>query len=142
MSTRSRIAMLNGNDEIKSIYCHSDGYPEYNGRILIDAYTTKEKINKLLSYGDLSSLGRKIGTKHGFDYGQRPKDTCTFYGRDRGEDDIDARVTPVADFETLVNDSDAEYVYLFKENEWYVSEIHGGKHLRFKRVVDVLKRGE
>lgn len=32
MSTRSQIAMLSGDDSIKSVYCHWDGYPAHNGR--------------------------------------------------------------------------------------------------------------
>ena len=38
MSTRSSIAIKHG-DRIKSIYCHSDGYLEYNGRVLLEHYS-------------------------------------------------------------------------------------------------------
>ena len=39
MATRSRIAIEKENGTVESIYCHWDGYPENNGRILVENYT-------------------------------------------------------------------------------------------------------
>ena len=44
MSTRSMICMKDEGDKYKCIYCHSDGYLEHNGAILIDHYKDKEKL--------------------------------------------------------------------------------------------------
>ena len=38
MGTRSTIAIHNKNGEIKSVYCHWDGYYEHNGVILYNFY--------------------------------------------------------------------------------------------------------
>jgi hypothetical protein len=52
MSTRSFIALEEG-DKYKAIYCHWDGYPEHNGKILVANYNTQEKIKKLGSKSTL-----------------------------------------------------------------------------------------
>ena len=35
MGTRSRIGIRNADDSVDSIYCHWDGYPDHNGRLLV-----------------------------------------------------------------------------------------------------------
>lgn len=57
MSTRSRIGYFE-NDEnvITSIYCHFDGYPSNNGKILFESYKDLASLQKLISGGNLSSL--------------------------------------------------------------------------------------
>ena len=57
MSTRSIIGIKTNDGTIKSVYCHHDGYLSYNGVILASHYTTVEKVEKLISLGDLSTLG-------------------------------------------------------------------------------------
>ena len=88
MATRSRIGIIdNRSGSVTSIYCHWDGYPENNGRILIENYTDVAKIQKLMKLGDLSSLGKEIGERQNFD---QPTDRnwCLAYGRDRGETQV------------------------------------------------------
>ena len=60
MATRSAIGIRHG-DVIKGIYAHWDGYVECNGRILFENYRDSVKVNRLISLGDLSSLGAEIG---------------------------------------------------------------------------------
>ena len=56
MATRSRIGILLPDDSILSVYCHWDGYPEYNGVVLRKKYDTYEKVAELIDGGDMSSL--------------------------------------------------------------------------------------
>lgn len=56
MATRSRIGMVNEDGTVSSIYCHWGGYPSNNGRILSEHYKDREKVKKLISLGDISSL--------------------------------------------------------------------------------------
>ena len=49
MSTRSRIAIKQKDNTYKSIYCHCDGYPKYNGVILYYHYSDPMKIKLLFS---------------------------------------------------------------------------------------------
>lgn len=99
MATRSHIGIKQANGSIKYIYCHWDGYPEHNGVILKEHYTTEAKVNELMDLGDISSLGEDI-------------DKCVAYGRDRGETGVEARTDTMKDF------IGQEYNYLFENGEW------------------------
>ena len=73
MGTRSNIFIENLDGTYTGIYCHWDGYLDYNGVILYQAYQTSEKLQKLIDLGDISSLGAEIDPsplveKFGFDY--------------------------------------------------------------------------
>jgi len=48
MATTSRIAILNFDGSVDSIYCHYDGYPSHNGKILLKYYNDEMKIRKLI----------------------------------------------------------------------------------------------
>ena len=133
MGTRSRIGVMHG-DKVKSVYCHWDGYPEHNGFILQNFYDSV-KANKLVSMGNLSSLGAEIGEAHDFhdntdadDY----KDTrCTFYGRDRGETGVAAK--KFKDYEDYVaNHQYEEYEYILRNVNgtatWFVAD-HSDKYV-------------
>ena len=57
MSTRSVIGILNPKDgTVTCIYSHYDGYPEHNGYFLKKYFDTTEKVQNLISNGDISSL--------------------------------------------------------------------------------------
>lgn len=138
MSTRSGIAVAHG-DKIKAIYCHSDGYIEYNGVILYNHYDSV-KANALVAQGDCSFLGKEIGEKIEFNF-QTDYDEdgyavqCRFYGRDRGETGVDYKVFHSE--QEFVDGIDGEYFYLFKNGAWYVSQ---GKEFRLlkDRIQEVL----
>ena len=109
MSTRLRIAIEKQDGTVESIYCHFDGYLSNNGEILQNHYSTKEKMEKLIELGDISSLG------------DTPEETVAYH-RDRGEN-LNIRLYP--DVATLFErgfDSGEEYVYcLTKDNRLLVS---------------------
>ena len=56
MSTRSIIGIINDDNSVNSVYCHFDGYPEHTGYFLKEFFDTTEKVNNLISNGDISSL--------------------------------------------------------------------------------------
>lgn len=116
MGTRSRIGVFHG-DNVKSVYCHWDGYLDHNGRILLNHYDSA-KANQLVALGDLSVLHANIGEKH--DFNERYEEGCTFYGRDRGETGVEW-VTH-GDFQSFLEHCDncgAEYYYIMKDGVWY-----------------------
>ena len=125
MSTRSSIAIKHG-DRIKSIYCHSDGYLEYNGRVLLEHYSDSVKVNKLIAMGDMSMLGREIGEKINFDGGlsydeNNTAEQCRFYGRDRGEEGVEFQSFDDED-SWIGFYGDCEYFYLYDHGVWYWSQ--------------------
>ncbi len=133
MGTRSAIGIKHG-DVIKAVYCHWDGYVEYNGQVLGYFYTNSVKVNRLIALGDLSSLGAEIGTKHDFmhrwaddehvavgdtDFVVNPE--CTYYGRDRDDPSPFRTFLNEKDFINHYDTMGAEYFYLFDHGVWYVS---------------------
>lgn len=106
MSTRSQIGILNKDGSVDSVWCHWDGYPSNNGRILLDEYNSVRAVRNLLAGGDLSSLNT-------------PE-------KDRGGNGPKHSVS-VDDF--LVVDGMQEYFYLYKNRRWYVST--GYKNIGF-----------
>lgn len=102
--------------EIEYIYCHWDGYPSNNGKILLEHYQDADKILELMDLGDISSLRPEIGERQ--DFNNPHKDWCVSYGRDRGEKDIESCVVDTED-EFRKEDRGSEYKYLFKNDKWY-----------------------
>ena len=113
MSTRSHIGVRNLDGTVDYIYCHWDGYPENNGKILTENYADMDKVNGLMKLGDLSSLGEEIGEKH--DFNNRIEGMCHAYGRDRGETRVGVTTTS---FNKLIKDDNVDYVYVFDGDYW------------------------
>lgn len=116
MATRSYIGFRNSNDTVDYIYCHYDGYPSNNGKILAEYYNDPTKVNQLLKLGDLSILGTVLGEKHDFDSREdKYSNWCLAYGRDRGESNTQVKTRP---FSELINDDGVDYVYVFDGDYW------------------------
>lgn len=106
MSTRSRIGILNQDNTVTSIYCHFDGYLSGVGLTLHHHYRSPDKIVELISLGDMSSLAPTI------------EESC-FYGRDRGEDDVEAQSSINKEgYLKLAHDSYANFAYLWDGEKW------------------------
>jgi hypothetical protein len=113
MATRSYIGVRNLDSSVDYIYCHFDGYPEHNGKILTEHYSNINRVNELLNLGDLSVLGKFIGEKNEFN--DRVRDTCLAYGRDRGESNVSKKNTG---YDKLITDQSVDYVYIFDGDYW------------------------
>lgn len=133
MGTRSRIGVMHGT-VCKSVYCHWDGYLEHNGVILQEHYDSA-RANHLVSMGDISSLGPEVGEQHPFSpFGDGDKEAyeaaseagwTTFYGRDRGETDIDFKADHTfAEFLERCDNCGAEYYYVMENGQWYYGSMH------------------
>ena len=121
MGTRSTIALEFADGTVQQVYCHWDGYLDYNGKILQEHYSDPFKLRDLIDLGDMSSLGERIGTQHAFD--KAPQGECTFYGRDRKESGVSAKkFKDFADYKA--NHQYEEYEYILRQVEgkavWFV----------------------
>jgi len=109
MSTRSHIGILKEDKTVFFVYCHFDGYPTGVGRILREYYDRPERVIKLLSLGNISSLSKTI-------------ESTFFYGRDGGEPNQEQIQETYDEFLPSVGfeDSGIDYKYLFDEytEEW------------------------
>ena len=127
MATRSLICKTTGfNNEIESKYCHWDGYPSHNGEILLNHYNDEIEIDNLLANDEyISFLDTTIKeTEFG------GEEHNTFY----------------EDEQSLLEGGGnygAEYIYLFKDGDWYVSCTHPEcSYVPYKKFIllsDVLK---
>jgi hypothetical protein len=115
MSTRSCIGIVQEDESIRVIYCHSAGYLEGVGEILHTHYTNKAqtKRKKLIQLGDLSTLGESL----------ERGDTIA-YRRDRFEKSTRART--YFSFQEYVKETETghgfEYWCLWSNGEWLVSQ--------------------
>lgn len=138
MSTRS-IIYKDG----KGVYCHYDGYLDGVGKVLQENYLDSNKTEQLISNGWISSLGEEIGEKHPFapydlipkgaEKDEREKITdayyseyghmTTFYKRDRGDEYVDHFAYDSQDdlLAHAPNEYNAEYLYVYENNEWQVA---------------------
>lgn len=141
MATRSTISIKEGK-QIRTIYCHWDGYPSNNGALLLKHYQDEEKVKRLIDLGDISSLAPMVSpdentihvksqfTSEGRVYTEYPnvphtfetphKDVVVAYGRDRGETNIEPRIC-----ENERHIPREEFEYLFKDGKWYVQGVGG-----------------
>ena len=116
MGTRSRIGIKLKDDSILSVYCHWDGYPSYNGRILRDNYNTVDKVRELIDGGNISALH----TNAGWNNETLPK-TGPLYYTSRGES-IDSNEPELSknqsEYLETADDCGEEYAYLFTSAGW------------------------
>lgn len=141
MSTRSMIGICDTQGKVRAIYCHCDGYPSYNGRILIEHYNTRDRVEKLIALGNISSLAEKLEPDP-----EKPRNSQKVvfaYARDNGEDLEIAEFDSVRKF--LLENSEnvwIEWCYLFDTNigQWYVADMNftANSKIKLKRLSDVL----
>ena len=137
MGTRSTIALEFADGTVQQVYCHWDGYLDYNGKILQEHYSNPFVLRDLIDLGDISSLKPTIGTKHAFsqfetkmsseDYDKLYGEMTTFYGRDRNESGCEAR--KFKDYlDYAENHQYEEFEYILRacgdKAVWFVSD-HG-----------------
>ena len=139
MATRSRIGIENEDGTVSSVYCHWDGYPSHNGKVLIAHYSDREKLKELIDLGAISSLKENvspiepiediIGVRMLKGFKVIPKSVHTFdtpqegvtiaYHRDRGEELQEARIDD--SIEAYAESDYEEFGYVFtRDNEWKV----------------------
>lgn len=124
MATRSRIAIEDQDGTVRSIYCHWDGYPEYNGVVLKENYQTQEKVEQLIALGSISSLKPLVappeGATHTFD--NPLEDVTVAYHRDRGEE---LSIKVHGKVQGFANSDIEEYGYVFTAaGEWLFIDGH------------------
>ena len=110
MATRSRIGLQLSDDSIVSVYCHYDGYPAYNGRILRTHYDTIEKVRELIDGGDMSCARTNAGWNN-----ETLPEVGPLYYSSRGED------CPPRHDETMTEffKNGEEFGYIFQNGEWF-----------------------
>jgi hypothetical protein len=128
MGTRSRIGYELPDHSVVSVYCHWDGYPEHNGRVLVEHYLNRDDVKELIDGGSMSSLrtvqlwvtaavrdeNNKIVENPDGSWVMSPtRDAQPLYHSERGEE-ISVQHTSFDEF--ISGDCGEEYTYLFDLN--------------------------
>jgi hypothetical protein len=131
MSTRSRIGLELSDGSVLSIYCHFDGYPEFNGVKLVENFNTREKVKELIDLGDISCLWTNAGWNN-----ETLPETGPLPYSSRGEDcppRLDADLC-----EYLLPDGCEEYHYIFtRNNQWVCYDMHQFDNTKLPEVVEI-----
>jgi hypothetical protein len=113
MATRGRIGIQLSDGSILSVYSHWDNYPEWNGKKLKEHFNSYEQAAELIDGGDISALWTNK------DWEQKEMESRTLYYAERGETDTEPNLdNSFQAFIKGVNDSWADYAYLFADGEW------------------------
>ncbi len=116
MGTRSRIGIQLADESILSVYCHWNGYPEFNGVKLVENFNTKEKVKELIDGGDISALWTNLGWDN-----ETLPETGPLYYSSRGEDcppRLDANK-----YDYLAEGEEYAYIFTLK-NTWICYDRH------------------
>ena len=110
--TGSLIAKQIGPDAYRTIFCQIEGHLESQGDMLVKHFDTPEKVDELLSLGDLYVLYPQLtpdpARKHSMD--ERQQNVTVAYQRDWGETDMDAQIHTLEEF-VYIFDLDHKWKY-------------------------------
>lgn len=140
MGTRSRIGIEMPDHSVVSVYCHWDGYPEHNGKILVKHYQNREDVQELIDGGGISSLrtrqngwglpnslkdenGEYIFDDNGYMRYENDREPQPLYYTERGEE-LDIEHTSFDEFVSGKLGGE-EYAYLYDLNgNWKAYKIN------------------
>lgn len=131
MATSATIILKTKEGNYKSIYLHNDGYPQGAGYILKNYYQDYNKVEKLISLGNISSLGQEPisspdawkKSEDMFYTMQHPEfwEKYTLAYKDRGYEGEEAQITQ----ELAYALSGTSYSYLYQDGDWYMVDDDG-----------------
>ena len=124
MGTRGRIGIqLNGNS-ILSAYHHWDSYPEWLGKVLVEHYNTKEKVEALIDGGDMSVCWTDEGWNSDGITVRNKEEFGPQYYSERGEDCPPRFDEDMFDF-VYEKENNEEYAYVWTvNNKWVCMQMN------------------
>ena len=131
MSTRCLIAIIENGGTGQYVYCGSDGYPEWAGRLLLTYYPTKGMALEMMELGDLRGLGKSLAS-------ESECERTIAKHRDLGacwKDSAPRHLSQgLVELDRMMKEpyrTDAEYCYAFVGNSWmvYIRDYHVWKVL-------------
>ena len=127
MGTRSAIGYKTAEGKVVAKYSHYDGYPAYTGAMLQEHYQEARKIAQMVELGDQSFIAPNVfPTDASHSFATPQEDVIVFYGRDRGESNVDAKeFDTVQEFVEYYESAGCEYFYLHTANGWIVHDRYG-----------------
>jgi hypothetical protein len=117
MATRSRIGIELSDGSVLSVYCHWDGYPEFNGMKLVQHFNSRDAVTELIDGGDISALWTNAGWNN-----ETLPEIGPLYFSSRGENCPPRLDADLCEYLLAVNAE--EYHYLFRNGEWVCYEMN------------------
>jgi hypothetical protein len=134
MGTRSDIIVERRDGTWARIYCHWDGYLEHNGKILFEHYNTQKLAEAVVAPGDMSSLDIHCTKPKGHSYDTKKAGYSVYYGRDRGEKNVDATIgdSLAAVWPDSNTGTEFTYVWMWEKDvdgvaSWWVGDADEGQ---------------
>jgi len=130
MATRSRIGIQLADNSILSVYCHWDGYPEFNGVKLKEHFNSYEKASELIDGGDISALWTNAGWNN-----ETLSEVGPLYYSSRGEDLPPRLDADLCEF--LLPDNSEEFAYVFTNGEWVCYNMNQFDDTKLPEIVQI-----
>ena len=130
MATRSRIGIELKNGSVLSVYCHWDGYPEFNGVKLKEHFNTRAKVSELIDGGDISALWTNVGWNN-----ETLDNLGPLYYSSRGEDLAPRLDSDLCEYLLSINAE--EYHYLFTNGKWVCYNMNQFDDSKLPEVVQI-----
>ena len=128
MATRSRIGIQLPDNSILSVYCHWDGFPEFNGVKLKEHFNSYEKASELIDGGDISALWTNAGWDN-----ETLSEVGPLYYSSRGDDCPPRHDANIYDY---LADGE-EYAYVFTNGEWVCYNMNQFDNTKLPEIVQI-----
>ena len=140
MATRARIGIELTDGSVITSYHHWDGYPAGLGFNLVSHWDDAETLLQAIRLGDASNWGKRIAPKGEHSFNAPEEGVNVYYGRDRGESNVDAvPFADFADFEANWNMAGEEYAYcLRRDGTWTMIERYADNAVTHDAEDDII----
>jgi len=118
MATRSLISIKHKDNTYSGVYCHWDGGPDHNGKILTKDYQARSKVVDLIDGGDMSSLKTNTTWESTFkeDAYTNTREEQPLYYYERGDEDVDPKhFKTYQQMYKYAKNSGCEFIYTFDD---------------------------
>jgi hypothetical protein len=118
MATRSLISIKHKDNTYSGVYCHWDGGPDHNGKILTKDYQARSKVVDLIDGGDMSSLKTNTTWESTFkeDTYTNTREEQPLYYYERGDEDVDPKhFKTYQQMYKYAKNSGCEFIYTFDD---------------------------
>lgn len=118
MGTRSFISIKHKDNTYSGVYCHWDGSPDHNGKILKEDYQARSKVVDLIDGGDMSSLKTNTTWDSTFkeDSYTNTREAQPLYYYERGDEDVDPKhFKTYKQMYKYAKDCWCEFIYTFDD---------------------------
>ena len=124
MATSCSIAAKMSDGKVGIIYCHYDGYFSGVGSVLEKHYLNQDKIEKLISLGNICALGESIECPEGHSFISPVNDHTIAYGRDRGDENQEPYFSESYEGARIRFNRGIHFHYYWNDQEWQFSRSY------------------